>query len=196
MTGFVLGQPEAPRRRLSVRFGIFGLVVVLVVGLLTTRLFYLQVVEGGYYAGLAEQNRQLTLPIRSARGLVYDRAGRPLAINIPSYVVRVRPARPALQPTTGGRRTAVDAARHSNDRHHRGARPLRQPPVRAGAHRVRRVQRRGPHHRRGKPQSARRRGGRRGAPRVRLRGVGVASAGLRRAGHRRRPGRARPTSAI
>ena len=92
MTDFVLGQPEPPRSRLGTRFGVFGLVVVIVVGLLTTRLFYLQVVQGGYYAGLAEANRNATQPIRSARGLIYDRGGRPLAINIPSYVVQVRPA--------------------------------------------------------------------------------------------------------
>jgi penicillin-binding protein 2 len=78
--------------RLGARFAVFGLVVAIVVGLLTTRLFYLQVVQGGYYAGLAEENLQQTRPIRSARGLLYDRAGRPLAINIPSYVVRIRPA--------------------------------------------------------------------------------------------------------
>ena len=28
----------------------------------------------------------------AARGLIYDRDGRPLAINVPSYVVRIRPA--------------------------------------------------------------------------------------------------------
>lgn len=92
MSDLVLGQPEPPRMRLGARFAVFGLVVVIVVGLLTTRLFYLQVVQGGYYAGLAEENQHQTRPIRSARGLIYDRAGRPLAINIPSYVVRIRPA--------------------------------------------------------------------------------------------------------
>ncbi|HUE87830.1 MAG TPA: hypothetical protein VMO26_17295, partial [Vicinamibacterales bacterium] len=92
MTGYVLGQPEPPRARLGVRFGIFGLVIVMVVGLLSTRLFYLQVVQGGYYSGLAQENRSAVQPLRSARGLIYDRLGRPLAINIPSYVVVVRPA--------------------------------------------------------------------------------------------------------
>ncbi len=92
MSDYILGQPDPPRSRLGARFAAFGLVVVLVVGLLTTRLFYLQVVEGGYYAGLAEANEQQTRPVRSARGLIYDRAGRPLAINVPSYVVRIRPA--------------------------------------------------------------------------------------------------------
>src|SRR3990170_1700460 len=60
MTDYVLGQPEPPRSRLGARFGVFGLIIVLVVGLLTTRLFYLQVVQGGYYAGLAEENRSAT----------------------------------------------------------------------------------------------------------------------------------------
>jgi penicillin-binding protein 2 len=92
VSDLVLGQSEPPRTKLGARFAVFGLIVALVVGLLTTRLFYLQVVEGGYYAGLAAENRHQTQPIRSARGLIYDRAGRPLAINVPSYVVRIRPA--------------------------------------------------------------------------------------------------------
>ena len=92
MTDFVLGRKPPPRSRLGVRFGVFGLIVVMVVGLLTTRLFYLQVVQGGYYAGLSTENQTQLEALRSARGLIYDRAGRELAINVPSYVVRVRPA--------------------------------------------------------------------------------------------------------
>ena len=64
MTDFVLGQPDPPRSRLGARFGVFGLVIVLVVGLLTTRLFYLQVMQGGYYAGLAEDNQSTIGPAR------------------------------------------------------------------------------------------------------------------------------------
>ncbi|HUR17044.1 MAG TPA: penicillin-binding transpeptidase domain-containing protein, partial [Candidatus Limnocylindrales bacterium] len=92
MTDLVLGRKPPPRARLGVRFAVFGLIVVVVVGLLTTRLFYLQVVEGGYYAGLATENGRALIPLRSTRGLIYDRAGRQLAVNIPSYVVRIRPA--------------------------------------------------------------------------------------------------------
>ena len=88
----ILGRKPPPRMQLGVRFAVFGLVVVLVVGLLTTRLFYLQVVQGGYYAGLSQENQHSLIPLQSARGLIYDRAGRQLAINIPSYVVRIRPA--------------------------------------------------------------------------------------------------------
>jgi penicillin-binding protein 2 len=92
MSDLILGRKPPPRTRLGVRFAAFGLIVVLVIGLLTTRLFYLQVVQGGYYAGLSQENGRATIPLRSARGLIYDRAGRQLAINIPSYVVRIRPA--------------------------------------------------------------------------------------------------------
>jgi penicillin-binding protein 2 len=92
MADYVLGRPEPPQNRLGVRFGVFGLIVVLVVGALTTRLFYMQGVQGGYYTDLAEANQHRTLPIKSARGIIYDRAGRELAINIPSYVVYIRPA--------------------------------------------------------------------------------------------------------
>ena len=91
MNDYILGRPEPPRTRLGARFAVFGLIVVLVVGLLTTRLFYIQVVSGGYYAGLAQDSLSTTQPLDAARGLIYDRAGRPVAINVPSYVVRIRP---------------------------------------------------------------------------------------------------------
>ncbi len=91
MNDYILGQPEPPQTRLGARFAVFGLVIVIVVGLLTTRLFYIQVISGGYYAGLAQDQLSTTQPIAAARGLIYDRAGRPLAINVPSYVVRMRP---------------------------------------------------------------------------------------------------------
>jgi penicillin-binding protein 2 len=88
----MLGTKPPPRARLGFRFAVFALIVVLVVGLLTTRLFYLQVIQGGYYAGLSEDNQRTTMPLPAVRGLIYDRAGRQLAINIPSYVVKIRPA--------------------------------------------------------------------------------------------------------
>ena len=92
MTDLTLGSKPPPRTRLGFRFAVFSLIVVLVVGLLTTRLFYLQVIQGGYYAGLSEENQRATIPLPAVRGLIYDRAGRQLAINIPSYVVKIRPA--------------------------------------------------------------------------------------------------------
>src|SRR4051812_35751083 len=92
MSDYVLGKPEPPQKRLGVRFGVFGLIVVLVLGALSTRLFYMQAVQGGYYSDLAGQNGSKTVPIKSSRGIIYDRNGRELAINVPSYVVYIRPA--------------------------------------------------------------------------------------------------------
>jgi penicillin-binding protein 2 len=85
-------EQSPPRQRLIYRFGVFALIVVLAVGVLTTRLFSLQVAGSGPQAGRAADGRLSLQPIRSPRGLIYDRAGRVLAFNVPSYVVRVRPA--------------------------------------------------------------------------------------------------------
>jgi penicillin-binding protein 2 len=103
MTDIELGKTST-RNRLIVRFGVFGLIVVLVVGLLATRLFYLQIARGGYYAGLAYENQVALRPLRSTRGLIFDRAGRPLVTNIASYVVTIRPGDLPF-----GQRTAVVA---------------------------------------------------------------------------------------
>jgi penicillin-binding protein 2 len=87
-----LFEQAPPRQRLVYRFGIFGLIVVLALGVLTTRLFSLQVAGGGPTGGRVTDGRVTVQPVRSPRGLIYDRAGRLLAYNVPSYVVRVRPA--------------------------------------------------------------------------------------------------------
>lgn len=91
MTDIELGR-TSPRSGLVLRFGVFALIVVLVVGVLATRLFYLQIAHGGYFAGLAQENQVALRPLRSTRGLIFDRAGRPLVANIASYIVTVRPA--------------------------------------------------------------------------------------------------------
>ncbi|HUF78234.1 MAG TPA: penicillin-binding transpeptidase domain-containing protein, partial [Thermoanaerobaculia bacterium] len=44
-----------------------------------------QIVHGDYYLELAENNRLRKLPIRAPRGLIYDREGRLLVENVPSY---------------------------------------------------------------------------------------------------------------
>jgi penicillin-binding protein 2 len=84
------GRPE-PVRRLS-RFIVFGLVIVLGVGLLTARLFYLQVANGTQYAALSTANRTVLEPIPAPRGLIYDRNGRLLVTNVPTFSVKIRPA--------------------------------------------------------------------------------------------------------
>ncbi|MBI3747806.1 MAG: hypothetical protein HY262_03010, partial [Chloroflexi bacterium] len=89
-TTYLDDQPRAVRS-LS-RFLAFGLVVVLAVGGLTARLFYLQIVDGGRFAAMATHNRTVLEAVPAPRGLIYDRAGRALVTNVPTFAVKLRPA--------------------------------------------------------------------------------------------------------
>ncbi|CAN5522837.1 penicillin-binding protein 2 [soil metagenome] len=91
MNGYLGGNPNAPVRRLS-RFLVFGLIIVLGVGTLTARLFYLQISNGSQFTALSARNRTVLEAIASPRGLIYDRNGRLLVTNVPTYAVKVRPA--------------------------------------------------------------------------------------------------------
>jgi penicillin-binding protein 2 len=83
------GPVEA--RRLS-RFVVFALIVVVAVGALTARLFYLQVSNGRQYATLSTRNRTVLEPIPAPRGVIYDRNGRALVSNVATFAVKIRPA--------------------------------------------------------------------------------------------------------
>ena len=91
MNIYLDGRPAAPARRFS-RFLVFGLIVLLGIGALTARLFYLQIATGSQYAALSTSNRTVLEAIASPRGLIYDRNGRLLVTNVPTYAVKVRPA--------------------------------------------------------------------------------------------------------
>jgi penicillin-binding protein 2 len=90
VTGHVGARPLKVRR-LS-RFLAFGVITILAVGGLTARLFYLQVIDGGRFSTLSAQNRTVEEAIPAPRGLIYDRAGRALVTNVPTFAVKVRPA--------------------------------------------------------------------------------------------------------
>ncbi len=86
-----LDQRPKPVRSLS-RFLVFGLVVLIAVSGLTARLLYLQVVDGGRFATLSTRNRTVLEAIQSPRGVIYDRNGRLLVTNVPTFAVKIRPA--------------------------------------------------------------------------------------------------------
>ncbi len=94
-----LEQPLSHRRRPG-RFAVFSLAVVVVLSGLTLRLSSMQLTGSGGPAGpngavpAPIGNSRITdlVPIPSTRGLIYDRAGRPLVENVPTFTVRVRPA--------------------------------------------------------------------------------------------------------
>ena len=90
MTAFLDERPK-PVRSLS-RFLTFALIAIIGISGLTARLFYLQIVDGGRLATLATRNRTVLEPIVAPRGVIYDRNGRPLVANVPTFVVKLRPA--------------------------------------------------------------------------------------------------------
>jgi penicillin-binding protein 2 len=69
---------------------IFIFIVVLMLGL-CARLIYLQVVGHEHYAVLAKNNRIKISTIPPTRGIIYDRRGRILAQNLPSYSLEIIP---------------------------------------------------------------------------------------------------------
>lgn len=90
MNTYIDGRPP-PERRFS-RFVVFGLAVVLGVGTLTARLFYLQIANGTEYTAISNRQRTVDEAIPAPRGYMYDRNGRVLVTNVPTFAVKVRPA--------------------------------------------------------------------------------------------------------
>src|SRR3954465_3498776 len=61
-----------------------GLIVAIATGF-----WFTQLVQGGYSRELAENNRLRKLPIKAPRGLIFDRKGRLLVENVPSYTLMI-----------------------------------------------------------------------------------------------------------
>jgi penicillin-binding protein 2 len=83
-------RPTPPPSR--ARFVAASVVAVLLFGLLGGRLYQLQVVDGAKYAAQAVAARTVEVPIPAPRGLIFDRQGRPLAVNMPSWTLYALPA--------------------------------------------------------------------------------------------------------
>jgi penicillin-binding protein 2 len=73
------------------RLKIAQLVTLSVMSLLVMRLWYLQGIHGSYFRDLSENNRIRTLRTVAARGTVYDREGKILVGNRPSFQVAIIP---------------------------------------------------------------------------------------------------------
>ncbi|MEO5941688.1 MAG: penicillin-binding protein 2 [Candidatus Limnocylindrales bacterium] len=89
MNTYLDGRPVAARP--GSRFLVFGIVAILALGGLTSRLFYLQIVSGGQFAALAQGKREVSQAIPSSRGLIYDRTGKVLVKNVRTSAVAIRP---------------------------------------------------------------------------------------------------------
>lgn len=86
-----LRDPAAEARLFRSRAAVSFVIALLVLSALGVRFAYLQVVRHEDYATQSEANRIRARPIVPARGLIYDRAGRLLADNVPAYRLELVP---------------------------------------------------------------------------------------------------------
>ncbi|NJA08386.1 MULTISPECIES: penicillin-binding protein 2 [unclassified Methylomonas] len=88
---FAIKDPLAESRLFLSRIvTAFILIIVLMIGLVV-RLVYLQVVGHEHYAMLSKDNRIKIAPLPPTRGVIYDRKGRMLAENVPTYSLELIP---------------------------------------------------------------------------------------------------------
>lgn len=74
------------------RLNVLRLVIIFIMLFLTGRLYYLQILRGDQYREEAAGNTLRITPIEAPRGAVFDRLGRILVRNTPSFRVSVIPA--------------------------------------------------------------------------------------------------------
>ncbi len=87
----IVGGNYEPRKWNRLRFSVLYVGLFLVMGLIITRGFYLQIVQGDSYKNKAEQNRVTNVPITAQRGIIYDRNGVKLVNNVTSTDVVISP---------------------------------------------------------------------------------------------------------
>lgn len=113
---FVFEKPQA-KQITTVESGVFlgtyfssrkyhFLLILIVATLLAffSRMFYIQIIQGGSYMALATGNSQRIVPIPAERGIIYDRYGIDLTKNIPKFSLALVPQD---LPKTQARREAV-----------------------------------------------------------------------------------------
>ncbi|MEJ2591024.1 MAG: penicillin-binding protein 2, partial [Candidatus Thiodiazotropha sp.] len=86
-----------------------GILVILVMLLLTARMFYLQVANHEHFTTLSKDNRVKLQPLPPTRGLIYDQNGLILAQNLPAYSLEITPEKtPDLDATIQALRKIID----------------------------------------------------------------------------------------
>lgn len=81
--------------------------ILLLTGTLVYRLVDLQVWQHGRYSLMAQSNRVHLSPVPPSRGLIYDRNGKVLADNLPSYILEVIPEQVDDLPNTLSRLSEI-----------------------------------------------------------------------------------------
>src|SRR4026207_1455566 len=78
---------EDTSQNLRARLRFVQALVILMLGLLSVRLYVVQIVRGERYAEIAENQRRRRLPIPAPRGVIFDREGKVLVDSRPIYNV-------------------------------------------------------------------------------------------------------------
>lgn len=103
-------------------------VVLVMLGVLVTRIYYLQVVEYDRYASISEDNRVQLQPVAPRRGLIFDRNGTLLADNRPTFSLNiVKEQAGDLDETINKLKAFVDISDHDIERFQRHLRQRRHP---------------------------------------------------------------------
>lgn len=76
---------HAEQQLFEQRAAIAAVIMIIALGMVISRLVWLQIVKYDYFADLSQGNRIRIEPIPPNRGLILDRNGLPLATNAPSY---------------------------------------------------------------------------------------------------------------
>ncbi|RVU31388.1 penicillin-binding protein 2 [Neptunomonas marina] len=105
------------------------LFVLLMIGVLVGRMYYLQVVEHDRYAAMSDNNRVQLKPVAPTRGLIYDRNGILLADNRPSYSVTIlkEEVGKALEPTLAELRKLIPITDKEVERFRKRLKQRRRP---------------------------------------------------------------------
>ncbi len=73
------------------KISLMALVVIAGLAIMAARTFYLQMIKGDYYRGLAEGNRIRLRPVFSERGIIYDKFYTELVENVPNFSLTMIP---------------------------------------------------------------------------------------------------------
>ncbi len=87
-------QEIQEREDYSIRARLYFLraVILIVISLLLYRVYWLQQTRGQELQALAQENQFAILKTDAPRGVIFDRNGEPLAVNLPSFNVTITPA--------------------------------------------------------------------------------------------------------
>jgi penicillin-binding protein 2 len=91
MRGEAFKNTHQERRSFVARVFFAGVIVLILLGVLISRLVQLQGLQHDYFVTRSDDNRMRAHPIPSVRGLIYDRNGLVLAENLPAYRLELIP---------------------------------------------------------------------------------------------------------